>query len=554
MKKEKKLTLLTTLLMIGLLPLILTAVILTVVSGMKVKNIMEASTYQRLRIAAESLARYYQEDMDQPDQIEADHDYVDSLLGDEIEMTLFIGDTRYLTSIKTDDGQRNEGTKADPAIYKQVSSGEEYFSDNVSIGAGTYYVYYVPIRSERGDVVGMAFSGEPENTVISEIKSATVGSVMIAVVFTVLFAVIVALVAFRIRKVIAEVNKGLDSVADGNIGIEVSHSSLILEIDQLIMAEAKLQQKLQDVISGVLNEAGSLDANMENITNGVDGCNQVAEGIVAAIDEITKGNVDMAESVQNTAEQMIDMGNHITEITRLAADASMAANTVKIESGEAKQQLQKLMEANDTMVQISDDVVSGINESSKSVEAIRQAADMIAEIASQTSLLALNASIEAARAGEMGRGFSVVASEISNLATQSDESTRKIQKIVADVIASSQRNIILSNQVKDAVNNEGTVLSKVSNSFDVVDEKILQSADAMNEISLKTERLVEVKGKVLDEINTLSAISEEDAAGCEETNASMVEFKTNIENINQQASDTKDISVQLNESVSYFKM
>ena len=206
------------------------------------------------------------------------------------------------------------------------------------------------------------------------------------------------------------------------------------------------------------------------------------------------------------------------------------------------------------MVQISDDVVSGINESSKSVEAIRQAADMIAEIASQTSLLALNASIEAARAGEMGRGFSVVASEISNLATQSDESTRKIQKIVADVIASSQRNIILSNQVKDAVNNEGTVLSKVSNSFDVVDEKILQSADAMNEISLKTERLVEVKGKVLDEINTLSAISEEDAAGCEETNASMVEFKTNIENINQQASDTKDISVQLNESVSYFKM
>lgn len=59
--------------------------------------------------------------------------------------------------------------------------------------------------------------------------------------------------------------------------------------------------------------------------------------------------------------------------------------------------------------------------------------ELIDNITTQTSLLALNASIEAARAGEAGRGFSVVASEISNLATQTQDATVDITTLIENI-------------------------------------------------------------------------------------------------------------------------
>lgn len=72
-------------------------------------------------------------------------------------------------------------------------------------------------------------------------------------------------------------------------------------------------------------------------------------------------------------------------------------------------------------------------EKSKAVEKINILTDSIAEISSQTGLLALNASIEAARAGEAGKGFAVVASEISNLSNQTAETVSSINTIVQEV-------------------------------------------------------------------------------------------------------------------------
>ena len=552
MNTRKRLNLFTTLLLIGLVPMIVIAIVLSVISVQRIGSITKNETMDRLKVAAHNLENYYREDMAQGTKIDDSHDYVDSLLEDDIVLTLFKEDTRYITSIKGEDGKRNEGTKADADIYKQVCEGKDYSAEDVTIGDKEYYVYYAPIEGADGKVVGMAFAGETVDNVKTQIRQASVWFVVIAIVFVVIFSVIVILLAIKIRKPIIDIVGVVDEIAAGNLDKEVNSTSKIAEIQTLVQATQKLQLSMSRVISGVMSDVGNLDQNMGNITDKVHSSNQAAEAIATAVDELAKGTIDMAESVQNTASQMADIGNHISEINQLATDAAQASNIVKQESNDAKNQLAQLIQANVDTIQISGDVVTGIHESSEAIENIRQAADVIAQIASQTSLLALNASIEAARAGEYGRGFSVVAGEISNLATQSDESTQEIQKVVAEIIHASEQNVLLANKIKTAVDNEKDVLAKVRNSFDVVDDKAVQSADAIMKITDKTESLNLAKEKVLDEITTLSAISEEDAAGCQETNSNMEEFAANMEEINQQAVNTQDTSRQLRESVSYF--
>ena len=223
-------------------------------------------------------------------------------------------------------------------------------------------------------------------------------------------------------------------------------------------------------------------------------------------------------------------------------------------SSEAKDNLSLLMDANKNTVTISEDVVTGIDEANEAIEHIRKATDAITNIASQTSMLALNASIEAARAEEAGSGFSVVAASIQTLAGESDRSAKEIQTIIDEIIEKSRINVQLANQIKEAVDSEGNALATVSDSFDKVNDKIYVTVDTIHNISREIDTLNQDKEKVLEEVQSLSAVSEENTASCQETTDSIKELRENIEMINCQTTDTNNISEELKESVSYFKL
>lgn len=553
-KAKKRLGFLGVLLCVGLIPLLVSAAILTTLTLNKVISNMENDIYEKLHAAATGLALHYENDIALHGEPTYDHAYVDGLVEQRVEQTLFLGDTRYVTSIKGADGQRVEGTTADARIYESVMTGSEYYAKDVAIGGALYYVCYVPLKGADGSIIGMGFAGAPEDRILSQMRTTAVSFIALAGVLSLLCGAVVITVAFKIRRELGLVVAMMRELAEGNLCVETNLHSDIKEIDELMLDAHEMEQSMKTVIATVVTDVGNMDANMELIAGEVDNCNQASENILSAVDELSKGSVDMAESVQHTASSMQSMGDGITEIVRLAKDATEASQEVSRESMDAQIKLEQLGEANTETEGISKDVVRGIHDSAVAVENIRKAADVIAQIASQTSLLALNASIEAARAGDAGRGFAVVAGEISNLAAQSNASTVEIKKVVAEIIDSSQYNVELAERIKAAVNHEGTVLESVSNSFKVVNRKVAESTEAIHAITEKANVLDAEKIAILDEVSTLSSISEENAASCEETNASMEELKANMEDIHHKAEGTNDLSRELRETTGYFKL
>ena len=534
--------------------MIVVAVCLTLVSIYKNTKSMEEDTFEKLRSAAVGLEKYYEWDINNTGEVTYEHDYVDSLLDHDIELTVFIGDTRYITSLKNEDGSRIEGTKADPKISEAVLAGNEFKDDRIKIGDSEYYVYYVPFRDDKGNVIGMAFAGESEEKIQSAIWSTTQSLIVTAVVIALIWAALITVITLIIKKQIVQVIKVTDTIANGELNIDTDVSSKIKEIQILADATRKLQSNTSTVIGSVMNQVGNLDNNMNEIAEGVALCKNVTGSVTAAMEELARGSMDMAESVQNTAESMNSIGENITEIREYVSNTSGAIKSVEQESLGASSELEQLMTANKETLLISDEVMKGIRESAKAVENIKKASEMIAEIADQTALLAMNAGIEAARAGEAGRGFAVVANEISNLASQSEKSTKDIQVVVNEIMEDSNRNVELANRIKEAVDNEGYVLKNVARSFEMVDSSVAESTEAVSGIENKSINLDEAKAVVIDEVSTLSSISEENAASCQETNASMEELAASMEAIHQQSENTKEISNQLREAISYFKL
>ena len=96
-----------------------------------------------------------------------------AVAGTDYEVTIFYGKTRMATTlVSSDTGERIIGTDANDEVVKTVlDKGKDYENFNTRINGKDYFVYYVPIKDDAGNVVGMVFTGVPSSQAKSYISS-----------------------------------------------------------------------------------------------------------------------------------------------------------------------------------------------------------------------------------------------------------------------------------------------------------------------------------------------------------------------------------------------
>ena len=163
-----------------------------------------------------------------------------------------------------------------------------------------------------------------------------------------------------------------------------------------------------------------------------------------------------------------------------------------------------------------------------SVEKIRQAADLISQISSQTNLLSLNASIEAARAGDSGRGFAVVAGEIGNLATPSDATAQEINKIINELTNNSNKSVEIMNRINDISKQQLEALDNTEHMFANLQKSLESCIESTNVITQHISHVNEQKDKIMGSVNTLSELATSNAASTEETSSMATELENAV--------------------------
>ncbi len=292
------------------------------------------------------------------------------------------------------------------------------------------------------------------------------------------------------------------------------------------------------VISGKLSEAGMSISVLANQQNGAS--EEIANKSSNVLEEATNTARSVDESVRLVDTLVKDIRFNMGKISELAKSSKRlqeVANEGKASVNSAVDKIDGLKSS----VSISSE---SARELSQKAEQIDKVVSYIRQIGDQTNMLALNASIEAARAGEHGKGFSVVASEIRNLAEQSHESLKTISNTLGEISAHSQK---VDQLMKESVLkvNEGVEFVRLS---DTCYQKIIDTLAVIMELLTETSRLSEGQLTESDSLNNFiqvvsnsaqstSQSVESVAASTEESFAASEELIKTANLVNSLASD-----------------
>lgn len=571
MKKQKKLSVMAQLVMLCVIPLVIMVVAVTVYAISTMRNLVHDTTMEGLENLCRSVYAAYEaldpgeyrlegETLYKGDYCVSENvDIIDSFVsGSNADVTLFYGDTRRATSLRDKDtGERILGTKASDAVIQAViNEGKNYETNSVVINGETYYAFYMPAIDASGKCVGMVFAGLPATEASAKINQSSL-MIMGISAFILIVALLVCLkIASAIAKVIIQTETLLSSLAEGELNLTVNERILKRtdEIGVMGYAVQRLLEELQNIIGSIKKNTDTLMKQGNNLESMASQTSSTADEISSAVEDISKGAVSMAEDIESATGQVANMGAIIEKITDSVRELDDLSNQMHVADMESARIINELSESNDKTTEAIKKIEVSVHTTNESVTRIQDAVNLIASIASETSLLALNASIEAARAGEAGRGFAVVATQISKLSEDSAQSTKTIEDIIHQLTVDSEASVQIMNEVNGIIEEQQQKLAQTKEKFGDVSNGIESSRRESGIISDQAEECNRARAKVVDVIQNLSAVSQENAASTEETNASMEEMNATINLLAEAAGELKEMAQVLEGDVSFFKL
>lgn len=321
-------------------------------------------------------------------------------------------------------------------------------------------------------------------------------------------------------------------------------------LQKINLAKLAELDKEKDNVSELLDRVMLISGQMSNgILDVAQQMRELGEAVSEtrnAMQEVSSGTNETAESMQNQLGKTEEIQNHIGQMADVMTTISQSMSEAKDSVNLGRDNLSELRRQMENTERAGRQVVEDMKELETYTSNMQTIIDMITSVASQTSLLALNASIEAARAGEAGKGFAVVATEISNLANQTQSATVNITDVIQSVSGKLKVAVNAVEGLMESNQKQNESAAQAEESFGKIAEGTNQVDEQSRRLDQAVKQLADANHVIVESIQNISAIMQEVSAHSQETysvsenNTKIVtEVDKLVEKLSEQAQELK---------------
>jgi len=460
-----------------------------------------------------------------PKHVDAVKEYTGS------EVTIFNGDTRYMTTIIDDKGDRVIGTKASEKVINTVIKQRESYGFQTNLFGKEYFAYYSPLIVDN-DVVGMLFNGVHVDDTLMDQKSMTDTLLIVGVICGIICIVLVfVFCVFAVSRPLKKIGVFARKIRSGDIGVSSSSVSTInvrshdevgamaRELEQAYAQLREYVREIRDLMQGLADGdlttestydfhgdfvliKDSINDHIRNLKKTMTEITRSSSQVSSGAKQVADGAQSLAQGSTEQAASIDELSNSIVEITaRTKENANTADKTAKL-SATIKDSAEKGSRQMDEMIK----AVSEINDASKNISKIIKTID---DIAFQTNILALNAAVEAARAGQHGKGFAVVAEEVRNLASKSAEAAKDTGEMIQNSMEKAELGAQIAGETAYSLKEIVAGINESSQLVAEIAKSSEQQTSGISQINAGIDQVAQV-------VQQNSATAEESAAASEE--------------------------------------
>jgi methyl-accepting chemotaxis protein len=454
--------------------------------------------------------------------------------------TASVDATSAATVEKGAEGELDALASATRAFVSKANTGEPVLNVSVPFEAD-----FLKAGSVNVGISLQSLTGQINKTIVT----------ILMLSLSILAAAILAgfLIARSLTRPIAGVVDKLDVFSKGDFTVEF-HSNTKDEIKRLTNA-------MNHSVSSLRNTILSIKKLGDKLYN-------VATSISEANDEITTSSVSVSENVEAVSQSIAAQNEDIHYITEALDDFGDRFDDMLRETTEVLEGNRLIKDTVETEYVDMQQLISSVNQMQSSFEqaikeitllnndvgSINEITTIINNVASQTSMLALNASIESARAGEAGRGFAVVAEEIKKLAGQVMSYSGTINELIRNVTDKTRKVVGNTRVISGQMDEEKQVLDTTAAALEDIRTTVDKTIEQVSGVFASVKALSEEKERIIRKVNDLSGISSKVAASAQEITANIQNQTSSMEEILAMSHELDAAAVQLKQEFGGFKV